>query len=166
MSQDRSTPDRPSLHVVALDDCHRHHPLSVPPLLIQDVAGDKPEQEVEDPHDCTELCGVAGGPAGVVDGQDDDVKEDTEDVDSQAEEDGILTLRKSNTPDKTAQEHQVVDQRGLAEENTKLEKIKNPKYTCSPHWPRVAQDINRRWPRKRDFSFSFGTSGSSSFISW
>ena len=105
MSQDRSTPDWPSLHVVALDHGHRHHPLPVTPLLVQDVAGDKPEQEVEDPHDCTELCSVAGGPAGVVDGQDDDVKEDTEDVDSKAEEDGILTLRKSNTPDKTAQEH-------------------------------------------------------------
>ena len=102
MSEDRSTPDGPSLHVVALDHGHRHHPLPVPPLLVQDAAGEKPEQEVEDPHDCTELCTVTGGPAGVVDGKDDDVKEDTEDVDSKAEEDGIFTLRKSNTPNKTA----------------------------------------------------------------
>jgi hypothetical protein len=103
--QNRSTPDRPSLHVVTLDHGHRHHPLPLNPLLVQDVAGDKPEQEVEDPHDCTEHCSLTGGSAGVVDGKYDDVKEDTEDVDSQAEEDGILTLRKSNTPDKTAQEH-------------------------------------------------------------
>ena len=113
MSQHRSTPDWPSLHMVTLDHGHPHHPLPVPPLLVHDVAGDKPEQEVEYPHDCTELCSVAGGPAGVVDGQDDDVKEDTEDVDGQAEEDGVFTLRKSNTPDKTAQEHQIVDQGSL-----------------------------------------------------
>ena len=123
MCQDRSTPDGPSLNVVALDHGHCHHPLPVPPLLVQDIARDKPEQEVEDPHDCTELCSVAGGPAGVVDGQDDDVKEDTEDVDSKAEEDGILTLRKSNTPDKTAQEHQVVDESGLGEGTSKLGEI-------------------------------------------
>ena len=102
MSEDRSTPDGPSLHVVALDHGHRHHPLPVPPLLVQDVAGDKSEQEVEDPHDCTKLCSVAVGPAWVVDGKDDDVKEDTEQVDGQAEEDSIFTLRKSNTPNKTA----------------------------------------------------------------
>ena len=99
--------------MVTLDHGHPHHPLPVPPLLVHDVAGDKPEQEVEYPHDCTELCGVAGGPAGVVDGQDDDVKEDTEDVDGQAEENGVFTLRKSDTPDKTAQEHQVVDKVSL-----------------------------------------------------
>ena len=129
MSQNGSTPDGPSLHVVALDHGHRHHPLPVTPLLVQDVAGDKPEQEVEDPHDCTELCSVAGGPARVVDGKDDDVKEDTEDVDSKAEEDGIFTLRKSNTPHKTAQEHQVVDESGLGEGNSKLGGILKQKLT-------------------------------------
>ena len=120
MSEDRSTPDGPSLHVVALYHRHRYHPLPLSPLLVQDVAGDKPEQEVEDPHDCTELCSVAGGPAGVVDGKDDDVKEDTEDVDSQAEKDGIFTLWKSNAPNKTTQEHQVVDEIGLAKVNAIL----------------------------------------------
>ena len=123
MSQNRSTPDRTSLYVVALNHKHHHHPLPLPPLLVQGVAGEEPEQEVEDPHDCTKLCSVAVGPAWVVDGKDDDVKEDTEDVDSKAEEDGIFTLRKSNTPHKTAQEHQVVDESGLGEGNSKLGEI-------------------------------------------
>ena len=56
---------------------------------------------------------MAAVPCRIVDGEDDDVKEDTEDVDGKAEEDRIFTLWESNTPDKAAQEHQVVDEGGL-----------------------------------------------------
>ena len=42
---------------------------------------------------------MAAVPCRIVDGEDDDVKEDTENVDGKAEEDRILALRKSNTPD-------------------------------------------------------------------
>ena len=96
--------------MIALDHSHPHNPLPVAPLPVHDVGGEKSEQEIEYPHDCTEFCSVAGGPAGVVDGQDDDFQEDTQDVDSQTEENGVFIVWESNTPDKTAQEHQVVDQ--------------------------------------------------------
>ena len=60
---------------------------------------------------------MAAVPCRIVDGEDDYVKEDTENVDGKAEEDRILALRKSYTPDVTTQKHQVVDQGGL-ETNT------------------------------------------------
>ena len=63
---------------------------------------------------------MAAVPCRIVDGEDDDVKEDTEDVDGKAEEDRILTLRKSNTPDITTQKHQVVDQSGLENKNDRI----------------------------------------------
>ena len=54
-----------------------------------------------------------------MDGEDDDVQENTEDVDGKAEEDRIFTLWESNTPDKAAQEHQVVDEGGLENKNSR-----------------------------------------------
>ena len=63
---------------------------------------------------------MAAVPCRIVDGEDDDVKEDTENVDSKAEENRIITLRKSNTPDKTTKEHQVVDQSGLENKNDRI----------------------------------------------
>ena len=62
---------------------------------------------------------MAAVPCRIVDGEDDDVKEDTEDVDGKAEEDRIFTLWESNTPDKAAQEHQVVDEGGLERKNSR-----------------------------------------------
>ena len=54
-----------------------------------------------------------------MDSEDDDVQKDTEDVDGKAEEDRIFTLWESNTPDKAAQEHQVVDEGGLENKNSR-----------------------------------------------
>ena len=62
---------------------------------------------------------MAAVPCRIVDGEDDDVKEDTEDVDGKAEENRIFALWESNTPDKAAQEHQVVDEDGLERKNSK-----------------------------------------------
>ena len=62
---------------------------------------------------------MAAVPCRIVDGEDDDVKEDTEDVDGKAEENRIFALWESNTPDKAAQEHQVVDEGGLESKNSK-----------------------------------------------
>ena len=58
-------------------------------------------------------------PGWIVDSEDDDVQKDTEDVDGKAEEDRIFTLWESNTPDKAAQEHQVVDEGGLENKNSR-----------------------------------------------
>ena len=113
MSQDWSTPNRPSPYLCSFHHLHPHHPLPVPPLLVHGVGGHQSQQQVEDGHDCTKLCCVATCPGWIVDSEDDDVQEDTEDVDGKAEEDRIFTLWESNTPDKAAQEHQVVDEGGL-----------------------------------------------------
>ena len=62
---------------------------------------------------------MATCPGWIVDGEDDDVQEDTEDVDGKAEENRIFALWESNTPDKAAQEHQVVDEGGLESKNSR-----------------------------------------------
>lgn len=89
--------DRPGLGL------HAEHAAPVPPLYVQDVAGDNPEEEIEDGDDCTELCGLVFAQpreiiSGIVDGQNDDIKEDTDKVDAKTEEDWFLTLRNSNAP--------------------------------------------------------------------
>ena len=57
-----------------------------------------------------------------MDGEDDDVQEDAEDVDGQTEKDRILTLWESNTPHKAAEEHQVMDEGGLEGQNYEITK--------------------------------------------
>ena len=62
VSQNRTTPDWPTLCGAVVDrpglGLHAEHAAPVPPLCVQDVAGDKPEEEIEDGDDCTELCGL------------------------------------------------------------------------------------------------------------
>ena len=83
---------------------------------------------------------MAAVPCRIVDGEDDDVKEDTENVDGKAEEDRILALRKSNTPDVTTQKHQVVDQGGLETNTDRMirDDVKEvPGYPTPPGLPRI-----------------------------
>ena len=67
MCENRSTSNWPSLNMGAFDNSYPNHPFSFSPFLVQDVAGDKSEQEIEDSHDSTELCSVAAVPTWVVD---------------------------------------------------------------------------------------------------
>ena len=64
-------------------------------------------------------------------------------------QDGSTPDGPSLPPDKTAQEHQVVDESGLGQENMKLEKIKTPKLPALPTglgWPRISTQGGRgRW---------------------
>ena len=63
MCQDRSTPDTSSttsLHI--LGDCNRDESPPVPPVPIEDPAGDNPEEHVEYAHDGTELYCVVQCP--------------------------------------------------------------------------------------------------------
>ena len=50
-------------------------------------------------------------------GENDDVQENADHVDSKAEEDGVLVIVMDNTPDKTEEKQQVVDQESLSGRN-------------------------------------------------
>ena len=83
---------------------------------------------------------MAAVPCRIVDGEDDDVKEDTENVDGKAEEDRILALRKSNTPDVTTQKHHVAEQSGLKANNKRIIRDDDkevPGYPTPPGLPRI-----------------------------
>ena len=140
MSQDWSTPNRSSLYLCSFHHLHSHHPLPVPPLLVQGVGGHQSQQQVEDGHDCTKLCCVATCPCWIVDSEDDDVQEDAEDVDGQTEKDRIFTLWESNTPHKAAEEHQVMDEGGLQGQNyeiTEEDAVEIPGYPTLLVLPRI-----------------------------
>eukprot|EP00092_Neocalanus_flemingeri_P003222 GFUD01003447.1.p2 GENE.GFUD01003447.1~~GFUD01003447.1.p2 ORF type:complete len:110 (+),score=30.04 GFUD01003447.1:442-771(+) len=108
MRKHRSTPDRPALGGVRVRDVpalglHSDQAPPVAPLGVQDVAGDKSEEQVEDGDDCAELSGLVLGQAceiipRIVDGKNDDIEEDTDNVDTETEEDWFLTLRNSHAP--------------------------------------------------------------------
>eukprot|EP00092_Neocalanus_flemingeri_P004087 GFUD01004399.1.p2 GENE.GFUD01004399.1~~GFUD01004399.1.p2 ORF type:complete len:105 (-),score=29.54 GFUD01004399.1:630-944(-) len=103
MRKHRSTPDRPALGGVRVRDVpalglHGDQAPPVAPLSVQDVAGDKSEEQVEDGDDCAELSGLVLGQARIVDGKNDDIEEDTDNVDTETEEDWFLTLRNSHAP--------------------------------------------------------------------
>ena len=51
---------------------------------------------------------------GISRGENDHVQKNADDVDSEAEEDGVLVIVLDNTPDKTEEKQQVVDQESLA----------------------------------------------------
>ena len=48
-------------------------------------------------------------------GENDHVQKNADDVDSKAEEDGVLVIVLDNTPDKTEEKQQVVDQKSLSD---------------------------------------------------
>jgi len=81
----------------------------IPPLSVKNIGSDKAKKEIENSHHCAELCCAVLPEAGIVDGKDDDVKEDADTVDDQGQEDGVLAVRESNAPDESAKEQQVVD---------------------------------------------------------
>ena len=51
--------------------------------------------------------------AGIIDGEDDDIKDDTDKVDTKTEEDWFLTLSRWNTPHQAGQEENIVHQVSL-----------------------------------------------------
>ena len=51
---------------------------------------------------------------GISRGENDHVQENADHVDSKAEEDGVLVIVMDNTPDKTEEKQQVVDQESLS----------------------------------------------------
>ena len=66
MRKHRSTPDGATLVGVRVRDVpglglHGDQAPPVAPLGVQDVAGDKSEEEVEDGDDCAELCSLVLG---------------------------------------------------------------------------------------------------------
>jgi len=81
----------------------------VPPLRVKNIGSGKAKKEIEDCHHCAELRCAVLSQAGIVDGKDDDVKEDADGVDDQGQEDGVLAVWESNAPDESAKEQQVVD---------------------------------------------------------
>jgi len=57
----------------------------VKPVIVEDEAGEEPEQEVDDGHHCTEHYFPSSFEiSGEIDANDDNIKDDTKQVDSQA----------------------------------------------------------------------------------
>ena len=114
MGQHWAGPHWASLHVLGDGDGHQTPP--VPPVPVEDPAAAQPEEHVEDAHDGAELNGVAGSGGsedGISWGENDHVQENADHVDSKAEKGWFLVLVVDNTPDKTEEKQQVVDQESL-----------------------------------------------------
>ena len=170
VGQHRPGPHGASLHVLGDGDGHQAPP--VPPVPVEDPAAAQPEEHVEDTHDGAELYGVAGSGRsedGISGGENDHVQDNADHVDGKAEEDWVLVLVVDNTPDKTEEKQQVVDEESLPGGKTnysKLDVLVWQLLTSVPQSPRLDQEIRTRWEKKRSFSLILGMSGHSSLISW
>ena len=60
VGQDGAAPDRAALRVLGDGDGDQAPP--VPPVPVEEPAGDQPQEQVEDVGHGAELCGVTGGP--------------------------------------------------------------------------------------------------------
>ena len=86
MSKNRAASHRTTLCMTGLDHTNPNYTFPVTPLLIQDMTGCKSKEQIKDGHHCAELCSVAVAPTWIVNSENDDIKEDTENVDHQTNE--------------------------------------------------------------------------------
>ena len=87
---------------------------SVKPVIVEDEAGVEPEQAVDDGHDCTEHhLAVMIEHSREVYSKDDNVKDDTEDVDNKPDRYRFRTARLGQTPQETPKEEQIGEEISL-----------------------------------------------------
>ena len=80
----------------------------VKPVIVEDEAGEEPEQEVDDGHHCTEHYFPSSFEvSGEIDANDDNIKDDTKQVDSQANWYRLSTCWLAEAPDKAAKKQEI-----------------------------------------------------------
>ena len=86
----------------------------VKPVIVQDEAGEEPEQEVENSHDCTEHhFAIVFEHSREPDSKDDNVKDDAEQVDSKSNRYWLRTSRLGQAPDETSKKEQIGEEISL-----------------------------------------------------
>ena len=80
----------------------------VKPVIVEDEAGEEPEQEVDDGHHCTEHYFPSSFEvSGEIDANDDNIKDDTKQVDSQAHWYRLSTCWLAEAPDKASKKQEI-----------------------------------------------------------